>query len=421
MNNQINIIDNQNQTVKVDNICYFLNGSNNKKYLFYTKNELVQDGLIKMYVAEENSGISNEITQDEWSALKLIMQNIIRGSELADLKFLSIQDGIKLCPEKVIALNQANIDAIKTKYNNDSNVLAAKESVSNKDLLSQSFGGTQTVEAVPQVDVPVNNIVQEPQVSTMQAINSPLQDLESTSVNMSTIPSVDNNLFMNTSPVQDVVPEVKIENNDAVPTFEVPQTSDISNLSMESVNEIAKNDTPISPIVSDFNVSNAPNIFDLPTQSVQGQNMPTVDLNPTIPVVEDNPMVVESEQIIDNNLMPEQNIFSGPQVPSVNELKETVDKETASLVSENIIKNSETSSSLNDDILEARIAIEKSNYNLYMNLAENSKKMAELLEKQIKKNEIDNSNTNLENTASDLFNSNGALDVNKVLGLNRSA
>lgn len=79
MNNQVTIIDSQNQTMNVDCICYFLNNKNNKKYIFYTKNEIVQDGLIKMYVAEENNGIANEITADEWSELKFVMQDIIKG------------------------------------------------------------------------------------------------------------------------------------------------------------------------------------------------------------------------------------------------------------------------------------------------------------------------------------------------------
>ena len=36
-------------------------------YVFYTKNEIVQDGLIKIYVAEENNGIATDITPEEWS------------------------------------------------------------------------------------------------------------------------------------------------------------------------------------------------------------------------------------------------------------------------------------------------------------------------------------------------------------------
>jgi len=79
MSNQINIINNQKEQMTVDLICYFQNNNNNKKYLFYTKNEIVQDGLIKMYVAEENNGVIADITPDEWNELKLIMQDIIKG------------------------------------------------------------------------------------------------------------------------------------------------------------------------------------------------------------------------------------------------------------------------------------------------------------------------------------------------------
>lgn len=79
MNNQITIINNQNQEMTVDLICYFQNNTNNKKYVFYTKNEIVQDGLIKIYVAEENNGITTDITPEEWNELKVIMQDIIKG------------------------------------------------------------------------------------------------------------------------------------------------------------------------------------------------------------------------------------------------------------------------------------------------------------------------------------------------------
>jgi len=82
MSNQINVINNQNQQMTVDLICYFQNNKNNKKYLFYTKNEIVQDGLIKMYVAEENNGLVTDITPDEWNELKFVMQDIIKGASV---------------------------------------------------------------------------------------------------------------------------------------------------------------------------------------------------------------------------------------------------------------------------------------------------------------------------------------------------
>jgi len=78
MSNQITILNSQNQEETVELISYFQNNNNNKKYLFYTKNEVVQDGLIKIYVAEESNGLVTEITPDEWNEIKGIMQDIIR-------------------------------------------------------------------------------------------------------------------------------------------------------------------------------------------------------------------------------------------------------------------------------------------------------------------------------------------------------
>ena len=77
MNSQVTVLDRNGQPMNIELISYFSNGT--KKYVFYTKNETVQDGLIKMYVAEENNGVATEISPDEWNDLKLIMQNIIKG------------------------------------------------------------------------------------------------------------------------------------------------------------------------------------------------------------------------------------------------------------------------------------------------------------------------------------------------------
>lgn len=79
MNKQVTIINNQNQEINVDLICYFQNKNNNKKYMIYTMNEKVQDGLVKIYIAEENvDGIPSEISPEEWNELKGILQEIIR-------------------------------------------------------------------------------------------------------------------------------------------------------------------------------------------------------------------------------------------------------------------------------------------------------------------------------------------------------
>ena len=48
--------------------------------IIYTKNEVVQDGLVKLYIAEEDNGVLGDISADEWNDLKLIMRDIIKGA-----------------------------------------------------------------------------------------------------------------------------------------------------------------------------------------------------------------------------------------------------------------------------------------------------------------------------------------------------
>lgn len=80
MNNQVTVIDRTGQSMTVELLTYFKNKKNNKNYIIYTKNEVVQDGLVKLYIAEEDNGVLGDISVDEWNDLKLIMRDIIKGA-----------------------------------------------------------------------------------------------------------------------------------------------------------------------------------------------------------------------------------------------------------------------------------------------------------------------------------------------------
>jgi len=80
MNNQITVIDRTGQSIQVELLTYFKNKKNNKNYIIYTKNEVVQDGLVKLYIAEEDNGVLGDISIEEWNDLKLIMRDIIKGA-----------------------------------------------------------------------------------------------------------------------------------------------------------------------------------------------------------------------------------------------------------------------------------------------------------------------------------------------------
>ena len=79
-NNQVTVIDRNGQSMQVELLTYFKNKKNNKNYIIYTKNEIVQDGLVKLYIAEEDNGVLGDISVDEWNDLKLIMRDIIKGA-----------------------------------------------------------------------------------------------------------------------------------------------------------------------------------------------------------------------------------------------------------------------------------------------------------------------------------------------------
>jgi len=80
MNNQVTVIDRTGQSMQVELLTYFKNKKNNKNYIIYTKNEVVQDGLVKLYIAEEDNGVLGDISIEEWNDLKLIMRDIIKGA-----------------------------------------------------------------------------------------------------------------------------------------------------------------------------------------------------------------------------------------------------------------------------------------------------------------------------------------------------
>lgn len=360
MNSQITVLDRNEQPMNVELICYFSSGS--KKYAFYTKNETVQDGLIKMYVAEENVGLSNDITPDEWNSLKKIMQGIITGGS-TDIQFLAYSNPLKLNEGKAIALNDTNINAIKTAYKNSVGTTESDNGMLNKDLLSQSFGGN--------VETPVSN--PEPvQISAIpQSQNS--FNMEATPVNLNTNPvePVSANPF-------DSIP--KIEPIESAPVMDTPSLN-------TTIEEPALNINSIKPsgIESGFKVSNEPNIFDQPA------NMPfsitEEEVNKPL-----NDVISPINETVDTNV----NIF--------NQSNESV---TPTNTVDNNVSNDNSNNKSVDLDVDKKIALNERKIKLFEELASIYREENELLKSD---------NSSLEHTASNLFNNNGTLNEKEVLG-----
>ena len=274
MNNSVTILDRNNQSIPVDLICYF--SLNNKKYIFYNKNEIVQDGLIKMYVSEENNGINTDITQDEWNSLKKVMQDIITGS--TNVTFINYSNPLVFNEAKAIALSDTNVNLIKSAYKNAVNV-NLQEPVLNKDILAQNFGNNTEV-FTTESNIPV-------QISNIPNVQNSF-NMESTPVNMNmevpTIEPISQVLETPSVPtikplnVVEEVPSV-VENTPVeVPVLETVLNDNVP--SIEPISELPSNNTlpgdldmqplninAVKPggIDSGFKVSNEPNIFDSPT------------------------------------------------------------------------------------------------------------------------------------------------------------
>ena len=95
MENTIELKKATGEIIKAELISLFEVLANNKKYVFYTLNETVENGLIKMYVSEINNTkdliLIDNMTEDEWTTLKNIMKLILTGNESTSIKYLNME------------------------------------------------------------------------------------------------------------------------------------------------------------------------------------------------------------------------------------------------------------------------------------------------------------------------------------------
>lgn len=347
----VNIVLSNGMNENVDLICYFT-GNNGKNYLFYTKNETVQDGLIKMYVASETGSVSD----DEWTLLKKDMQQIIMGT--STVKFLNYTNPVRIGETRAIALNNTNINAIKSAYSKNTELSGG----TNKDLLSQSFN------EIPKSDV-------------AKVENEPIQ--------ISSIPNVQNNFNMEGSPVNlNTNPEPVAPVNDPIPKVEPINPVPIPDIPVVNGNGPALNINSVKQpgIESGFKVSNEPNIFDQPSTPF---NITEEDINKPLDNSGQNNNVFMGNN--DNG-----NIFNNPVIEPIN-----------NNTNNNVTTTQNINTKSNDKVyVNKQIELNERKIKLFTELANIYKEENDMLKSE---SEISN------NTASDLFNNNGTLDDLKIL------
>ena len=92
----IDVTKSDGTVINVELISYFLLASVNKKYIFYTMNEVVENDLKKMYVAEvvdtaAGVTVGQKMTDDEWTNLKSVMKSILTGTQDPNVQYLTVE------------------------------------------------------------------------------------------------------------------------------------------------------------------------------------------------------------------------------------------------------------------------------------------------------------------------------------------
>lgn len=90
---KINLTNDNGEVTEVDLISYFELRSNRKKYMFFTKNEVVEEGYAKLYVSEVvTEGLDYRLTrvmsEDDWTNIKGIMRKILTDQVSDEIKYL---------------------------------------------------------------------------------------------------------------------------------------------------------------------------------------------------------------------------------------------------------------------------------------------------------------------------------------------
>ncbi len=89
MNDNVQILNKNGDMMSVEGIVHIHIPASNKKYLFYTLNEKVDNDLTKIYIAEEKEdGTASAINDEEWDDIRKKMVRISHKEELTDINYL---------------------------------------------------------------------------------------------------------------------------------------------------------------------------------------------------------------------------------------------------------------------------------------------------------------------------------------------
>lgn len=98
MNEKINIIKEDGSNISADIVCALENTTNNKKYVYYTLNEIVGAGpnsTVKIYVSkikQDNPALDTPISEEDWGVLKGYMGDSLKGNANPEISYIPLNE-----------------------------------------------------------------------------------------------------------------------------------------------------------------------------------------------------------------------------------------------------------------------------------------------------------------------------------------
>ena len=133
------------EVIQVELIGLFELSNVGKKYIFYTKGEIVENNLIKMYTSEvlnanETPLLGDKMPDEEWNNLKNVMKSILTGNINTNVKYLDseglkIDNLINLKEGNVIALQQTQKEKLSGAYNSAQKEVVQMTATTPADIL----------------------------------------------------------------------------------------------------------------------------------------------------------------------------------------------------------------------------------------------------------------------------------------------
>ena len=164
--NNVTIIDKNGNGILAEGVAYITLSSEtaSKNYVFYTLNEIVENGLTKIYIAEDvGEGPKDvKISDEEWADIKKTMVSILHAEALPNVTFNKM-DGktFNISEPKKLAIDlvkkQTLIDAQNTNVLASAQAVPANEPAASGGFFNAEVAGTnepektQVTEAIPNI------------------------------------------------------------------------------------------------------------------------------------------------------------------------------------------------------------------------------------------------------------------------------